>query len=131
MEAVCSTGRIYFVRELRPDIVTKRSENIVRVTGRLVDHDFSSCLVLIEDPSAKNHLLTVNTAFIEPFHSAGGSLFQFLGELSLNDDSGGLVLQAFVSRCVDGLDMKLYELAVENERRFLTEREKLDQKTMT
>ena len=50
------------------------------------------------------------------FHK--GDLFQFLGEL-LVDEHGSLLLRARIARSFQGVDVGLYERAVEVKRAFL------------
>ena len=51
-----------------------------------------------------------------------GSLYQYIGEVDSRGDDGGAdepVLRARVARCVDGLDVKVYNLALHERTKFL------------
>ncbi|KAK7477513.1 hypothetical protein BaRGS_00031198 [Batillaria attramentaria] len=95
----------------------------ISVTGRLDEHDVETCQATLVDPKTQKQL-QVDTSLVEPFPAKVGSLFQLIGEVMDNrdKDGAGLVLQARVVRCVDGLDLVMYERALSSQREFMRNR---------
>lgn len=101
--------------------ISKLLGKSVCVTGRLSEHEVSSCMAKLLDPQNKADM-SIDTSLIEPFEARSGSLFQMIGELE-RGKQGDVVLKARVVRCVDGLDMALYRKAVECQRTYLEKRQ--------
>ncbi|XP_052829952.1 uncharacterized protein LOC106878392 isoform X2 [Octopus bimaculoides] len=89
---------------------------------RFVEHDSTSCLAIITHLS-EDVRLTVQTQFIEPILFPVNSLLEFLGDLDWNPSDGSPILKARTVRCVDGLDLILYERALSAQRAYLCSRE--------
>ncbi|XP_029647078.1 CST complex subunit TEN1-like [Octopus sinensis] len=117
-------GVIYTIKEIIEMDVTQTNSlpKAVRVNGKLAEHDSSSCQAVITYLS-KNVRLTVQTQFIEPILFPLNSLLQFLGDLDWNPSDGSPILKARTVRCVDGLDLILYERALSAQRAYLCSRE--------
>mmetsp|Transcript_27038 Transcript_27038/g.46618 ORF Transcript_27038/g.46618 Transcript_27038/m.46618 type:complete len:114 (+) Transcript_27038:174-515(+) len=97
-----------------PEIVANPSEFVgqsVRVLGRVSEGQHQANRLCVEYQDA---LLFVNTSLLDNVSFREGSLYQFIGEISSD-----LLLCARVSRCVDGMDLALYEKAVDIRRQFL------------
>lgn len=60
---------------------------------------------------------------MEPFPAKIGSLFQFIGEIVDGSGEEQFVVQARVVRHVDGLDMVLYEQALQAQQEYLKSRQ--------
>ena len=91
---------------------------------RLQTHDFEQCRAVITDLTSK-HSVTIDTRLIEPFQATTGVTFQFIGEMHPSDTSDKMLLQARVVRCVEGLDLSLYERAIDIQRRYLEQRQNM------
>jgi CST complex subunit TEN1 len=70
----------------------------------------------------KNAHITIDTSFLDVFQHKINALFQFIGEIE-KDDRLGVILKARVIRCVEGLDVNLWEQALELRRKFEKERD--------
>ncbi len=70
-----------------------------------------------------NQCLLLDTRFIEPFRARPGSIFQFIGELDSASSDDHPVLRARVVRCVDGMDVAMYNKALDAQRKFFEGRE--------
>ncbi|XP_046545387.1 CST complex subunit TEN1-like [Haliotis rubra] len=90
-----------------------------RIVGRLEEHNIHTCTAQVVD-SNNRQPLTIDTRLVEPFNAKIGSLFQFIGELECSSNS--VTLKARVVRCVDGLDMKMYQKALIAQRQYLSSR---------
>ena len=64
----------------------------------------------------------MSTSLIEPFCAKLGSLFQFIGEVDCVSERHDLKLIARVVRCVDGIDLVMYEKALTVQRQYLEQR---------
>ncbi|KAK6173815.1 hypothetical protein SNE40_017208 [Patella caerulea] len=114
-------GKVLFIEEIH-EIISMANSSVdgksVRVTGRLERHNTESSTAVLVDPRSNKSLL-IDTRLIEPFPEKLGSLFQFIGELEGVDRSLDVTLRARVVRCVDGLDLALYNQAIKAQREFL------------
>ncbi|CAK9219723.1 unnamed protein product [Sphagnum troendelagicum] len=86
----------------------------LRVLGQLNSYDVETGIVLITEAGAS---LKVDTQLLHDVALRQGSLYQFIGELNFTA-SNEMVLQARVGRNVDGLDLKLYDKALQLRRQF-------------
>ncbi|XP_041373570.1 CST complex subunit TEN1-like [Gigantopelta aegis] len=93
----------------------------IRVTGRLQTHNVHDSTVMVTDPKSTKSLI-VDTSLIEPFCAKLGSLFQFIGEVDCLSEDCDMKLTARVVRCVDGLDLVMYEKALAVQRQYLEQR---------
>lgn len=97
-----------------PDLLASSIPNekgLVRVIGRLENHDVNHSMVWIQDYQTPSFQMAVATANIEPFPSRVGTLYQFIGEVNYREiptQERCLVLSALVYRNMDGLDMDIY-----------------------
>ncbi|XP_071094994.1 uncharacterized protein [Haliotis cracherodii] len=91
-----------------------------RIVGRLEEHNIHTCTAQVVD-SNNRRPLTIDTRLVEPFSAKIGSLFQFIGELDCASNTN-VTLKARVVRCVDGLDMKMYQKALVAQRQYLASR---------
>ena len=97
-----------------PDLLATSTPNemgLVRVIGRLVEHDVNHGIVWIQDYLTPSLQMAVATANIAPFPSKVGTLYQFIGDINYRDiptRERCLVLSALVYRNMDGLDMDIY-----------------------
>ena len=82
---------------------------------RLVSYDVASCKAVI---SADGASLAVDTRLLEPFGFQLHSLMQFIGEIDLDEDRVPQLV-ARVARCVDGLDLRLYDESLAVWRQFI------------
>ncbi|XP_063816637.1 CST complex subunit TEN1 [Pseudophryne corroboree] len=99
----------------------------VRTFGRLSCYDSAqSEATLTAQHSAVQHKLQLNTRFVEPFSARLGSYYLALGELDTVDDAH-LVLCARLLTCIEGVDVSLLQRAVEEQIKYLREREKVTQ----
>ena len=80
-------------------------------------HNIADQVVEIKDSGQE---LIICSNLIEPVAFQIGHLYQFIGEMT---DTGrdSLVLRARVAICVDGLDMNLFQQALDIRRKYLGE----------
>ncbi|KAI8918301.1 telomere-capping, CST complex subunit-domain-containing protein [Powellomyces hirtus] len=123
-------GTILYISEIinsNPGPIEPKS---VRVLGILVAFDSTHTLALIEHAGA--HLI-VDAALLGPFHHRLKSLLQFIGEVERGwkppkdlpfelPPGPQVLLRARIVRNVDGLDLPLYDQALEIRRKFDRER---------
>ncbi|XP_072318616.1 CST complex subunit TEN1 [Eucyclogobius newberryi] len=94
----------------------------LRTFGKLVRYDpEESRATLSVHHSSKEHCVTVQTVFVEPFQAIIGAQYVVLGELE-DVDGAGPVVRARVLNCVDGANLALLQRAICDHRRFLDER---------
>ncbi|KAJ3020922.1 hypothetical protein HKX48_009526 [Thoreauomyces humboldtii] len=118
------------------EIVSSQGSNApvsVRVLGTLVAFDSTNSLALIDHLGAR---LTVDAQLLGPFHHRLKSLLQFIGEIDRQwvpppniafepprpPRGPGMVLRARIVRNVDGLDVPLYDQALQIRRKFDAQR---------
>ena len=88
---------------------------------RLVSHNYRFCLATVADIRSQ-HFLDIDTRLVEPFEGSSGSLFQFIGEMDCLAENTDKLLKARVVRCVDGLDVMLYNQALQHQNEYLNNR---------
>ncbi|XP_008290051.1 CST complex subunit TEN1, partial [Stegastes partitus] len=72
--------------------------------------------------ASKDHQVVVHTLFVEPFNPIVGAQYIALGEIEKNEEVGVMV-QARVLNCVDGVNIALLQKAISEQRSFFKERE--------
>ena len=111
-----SHGRIHHIEEILNN--EQLHHQSVRVTGRVIRYDAHQNVVVLESP--QNQVLLVETHLLTPaMEFTIGSLYQFIGETYITNGQQTVQLCARVGRNVDGLNLSLYEQALEAQRRFL------------
>ncbi|KAJ3150402.1 hypothetical protein HDU89_003183 [Geranomyces variabilis] len=120
-------GTILHISEIQRPSRQFGNQVSVRVLGRLVDFDPIHNLALIEHRGAS---LAIDAALLGPFHHRIKALLQFIGEVERNwtppetlpfqlgPGAHHPILRARIARNVDGLDVPLYEQALEIRRRL-------------
>uniref|UniRef100_A0A3B5B1H5 TEN1 subunit of CST complex n=1 Tax=Stegastes partitus TaxID=144197 RepID=A0A3B5B1H5_9TELE len=73
--------------------------------------------------ASKDHQVVVHTLFVEPFNPIVGAQYIALGEIEKNEEVGVMV-QARVLNCVDGVNIALLQKAISEQRSFFKERER-------
>lgn len=79
----------------------------LRTIGELQEHFILDERLVIKDAESGSTLV-IDSKLIEPFPFRQRVLYQFIGEVRL-EPQGQVILRAYVYRCVEGLDLKLYE----------------------
>ncbi|NWI16335.1 TEN1L protein, partial [Crypturellus soui] len=93
----------------------------LRTFGRLSCYDLArSEAVLTARHHAAQHQVCVDTSFVEPFQAQLGSLYMVLGEA---EHRKGTVVKARILTCVEGMNLPLLEQAVQEQRKYLQERQ--------
>uniref|UniRef100_A0A3B5AFG9 TEN1 subunit of CST complex n=1 Tax=Stegastes partitus TaxID=144197 RepID=A0A3B5AFG9_9TELE len=82
----------------------------------------SSRATLSAQHASKDHQVVVHTLFVEPFNPIVGAQYIALGEIEKNEEVGVMV-QARVLNCVDGVNIALLQKAISEQRSFFKERE--------
>ena len=62
--------------------------------------------------------LNIDTSFVEPTAFNRGSLYQFIGEVYVSEN---IILRARIATCIDGMDMNLFNQALDIRRKYLQE----------
>ena len=62
--------------------------------------------------------LVIDTSLVEPMAFNRGSLYHFIGEVSINEK---ITLRARIACCIDGMDMDLFNQALDIRRKYLQE----------
>ncbi|XP_062402316.1 CST complex subunit TEN1 isoform X1 [Sardina pilchardus] len=79
--------------------------------------------ILSSHHSSMKYQVSVRTSYVEPFNPICGALYIVLGEIENTEEGSGVMLQARVMNCVDGVDLALLQKAINEQRSFLQERE--------
>eukprot|EP00246_Nothoceros_aenigmaticus_P017112 TRINITY_DN814_c0_g2_i2.p1 TRINITY_DN814_c0_g2~~TRINITY_DN814_c0_g2_i2.p1 ORF type:complete len:133 (+),score=2.56 TRINITY_DN814_c0_g2_i2:168-566(+) len=109
-------GMLVLLRELHPSSRYCKPGASLRVTGRLLSYDAETAMAVIADGGSS---IRVDTQHLRCVPLRISSLFQFIGELQIPATSSPqMVLLARVGRNVDGLDLDLYEKALQLRRQF-------------
>ncbi|KAJ3047092.1 hypothetical protein HK097_000244 [Rhizophlyctis rosea] len=130
-------GVILHIEEIQADPRGKSGET-VRVLGKLLSYDPHHSLAQIEHASKT---LTIDTTLLGDFPYRVKSLLQFIGVLedwrppvqhklqttpTKHAGNGHVILQAKIMRNVDGLDLTLYDKALQIRRQFEEERARVE-----
>ena len=114
---MAASGQILRLEELSSNAALHAGAS-VRVLGKLTGFDAAASEATLEDAGWP---LKVDTSLLgQPALRIGG-LFSFIGETETRHD--GLRLRARVVRCVDGIDLGLFDRALQLRRQFLQEEE--------
>lgn len=62
--------------------------------------------------------LVIDTSLVEPMAFNRGSLYQFIGEVNINEK---MTLRARIAGCIDGMDMDLFNQVLDIRRKYLQE----------
>lgn len=62
--------------------------------------------------------MLIDTSLVEPMAFNRGSMYQFIGEIHANEK---LTLRARIACCIDGMDMELFNQALDIRRKYLQE----------
>ena len=80
-----------------------------------MDHDITKSQLKVCNEGCE---LIIDTSFVEPMAFNRGSLYQFIGEVDINEK---MVLRARIATCIDGMDMELFNQALDIRRKYLQE----------
>ena len=62
--------------------------------------------------------MLIDTSLVEPMAFNRGSMYHFIGEVHVQ---GKLTLRARIAGCIDGMDMELFNQALDIRRKYLQE----------
>ena len=62
--------------------------------------------------------MVIDTSLIEPMAFNKGSMYNFIGEIYCHEK---LILRARIANCIDGMDMELFNEALDVRRKYLQE----------
>ncbi|XP_010480227.1 PREDICTED: CST complex subunit TEN1-like isoform X2 [Camelina sativa] len=102
------------LQELYPSSPFYKEAVSLRVTGMLRGYSVETAIGVIEDGGRS---LKINTQNLRDVSFRVGSIYQFIGELHIEQSNN----EARTGRNVDGIDMNLYRKTVELLRQFLKE----------
>ncbi|XP_033641200.1 CST complex subunit TEN1-like [Asterias rubens] len=109
------------------DSASQLTGKAVRLIAKLDTYDcVKQRATLCSIDRQHNQRFLLDTRFIEPFHARPGSVFQFIGELDSASSNHQPILRARVVRCVDGMDVAMYNKALDAQRKFFKSRETND-----
>ncbi|KAG8129018.1 hypothetical protein E2320_015757, partial [Naja naja] len=95
----------------------------LRTYGRLHSYDMAiSQAILTAQHASDQHRIPVCTKFVEPFQAQLGSWYIVLGETEFKE--GEMIIKARVFTCVEGINLHLFEKAIEEQRKYFQERRK-------
>ncbi|CAM6090023.1 unnamed protein product [Calypogeia fissa] len=109
-------GIIVQLPELKPSSQYYKAQQSLRILGLLESYSVQTAMAVITHGGAK---FRVDTQHLRNLEMRIGSLYQFIGELLPDPEfPSQLMLQARVGRNVDGLDLDLYDKALQIRRQF-------------
>ncbi|KMS94799.1 hypothetical protein BVRB_015210 [Beta vulgaris subsp. vulgaris] len=114
--SVVSSGALVNLEELKPSSPHFQNGASLRVTGKLLDYNVETAVVVIVEGSAT---LNIDTQYVKLNYRVG-SIYQFIGELSFELENQP-ILKARVGRNVDGMDLNLYRQSVRLLKEFQAE----------
>ena len=82
---------------------------------RAIAHDITKSELKI---CADGLELLIDTSLVEPMAFNRGSMYHFIGEIQVHEK---LTLQARIACCIDGMDMELFNHALDTRRNYLQE----------
>ncbi|KAM8797089.1 CST complex subunit TEN1 [Eudromia elegans] len=110
----------YFPWEINSSVAEGEA---LRTFGRLSCYDLArSEAILTARHRAAQHRVCVDTTFVEPFQAQLGALYVVLGEVEHREGEGPVV-KARILTCVEGMNLPLLEQAIQEQRKYLQERE--------
>ncbi|XP_076149010.1 CST complex subunit TEN1 isoform X1 [Alosa pseudoharengus] len=123
-----ATAVYHFPWEIQPGAIPEGAS--VRTFGRPTFVIRLTCYrpeeskaILSSHHSSMKYQVSVRTSYVEPFNPICGALYIVLGEVENTEEGSGVMLQARVMNCVDGVDLALLQKAINDQRSFLQERE--------
>ncbi|KAL8596272.1 hypothetical protein ACOMHN_021312 [Nucella lapillus] len=127
MEArnIPSSGQLVTVEDLI--VLSDWLHKSISITGRLIEHDVTTCCVKLGGSSKQEHCVPIDTRLVEPFEAKLGCVFQFTGEVTEvklgGSDRETVVVEARVVRNCDGLDLVKYQQALRAQREYFALRQ--------
>ncbi|PFX26836.1 CST complex subunit TEN1-like [Stylophora pistillata] len=109
-----SSGQLLRVKELT-HLGTSLDGKSVRTWGRAVAHNMARSQLKVSDEGIE---LIIDTSYVEPIAFNRGSLYQFIGEVYVYDN---IILRARIATCIDGMNMDLFNQALDIRRKYLKE----------
>ncbi|EOA35856.1 hypothetical protein CARUB_v10021142mg [Capsella rubella] len=106
------------LQELYPSSPFYKEAVSVRVTGMLSVYSVVTGIGVIEDGGRS---LKINAQNLRDVSFRVGSIYQFIGEIHIEQPNNEVILKARTGRNVDGIDMNLYRKTIELLRQFLKE----------
>lgn len=114
--SIVRSGALVTLEELKPSSPHFQNGASLRATGKLLNYTVETAIAVIADGSAT---LKIDTQHLK-LNCRLGSIYQFIGELSLECDNQPL-LKARVGRNVDGIDLDLYRQSLQLLKEFQLE----------
>ncbi|XP_032055618.1 CST complex subunit TEN1 [Aythya fuligula] len=115
-----NAGVYYFPWEINSSIPEGEA---LRTFGRLSCYDLArSEAILSAQHSKAQHRVHVDTRLVEPFEAQLGSLYMVLGEAEHREGENP-VIKARILTCVEGMNVPLLEQAVQEQRKYFSERQ--------
>lgn len=87
----------------------------------MLQHDCINRQATLCDPQTSASVC-VDTSLAEPLEGSVGSLFQVIGEVEREDGGDTAIVRARVMRCVDGMDLLMYNRALRNQQKYFQSR---------
>lgn len=87
----------------------------------MLQHDCINRQATLCDPQTSASVC-VDTSLAEPLEGSVGSLFQVIGEVEREDGGDTTIVRARVMRCVDGMDLLMYNRALRNQQKYFQSR---------
>ncbi|KAK8947305.1 hypothetical protein KSP39_PZI006410 [Platanthera zijinensis] len=112
--SVIKPGILVSLQELDSSSPLFKEGQSVRATGKLESYSVESGMAVIIDGGAT---LLIDTQHLRDISFRPGSIYQFIGELHISQDSQA-VLEARIGRNVDGIDLNLYHQTIQLRRKF-------------
>lgn len=111
---------VYFPWEI--NTASLQDGDSVRTFGRLMCYQpEESKATLMAQHVSTPHKVIVHTSFVEPFDAIIGAQYMVLGEME-NSEGSGVAIRARVLNCVDGMNLALFQIAVNQQRSFFQQR---------
>jgi len=109
-----SSGQILRLKEVL-HLGTRLDGKSVRTWGRAKAHDITTSELKVYEDGCE---LVIDTSLVEPMAFNRGSMYQFIGEVNISER---IVLRARIACCIDGMDMDLFNQALDIRRKYLKE----------
>ena len=94
---------------------TRATSNSTVFIYRAKAHDITTSELKIFEDGCE---LIIDTSLVEPMAFNRGSLYQFIGEVNVSEK---ITLRARIACCIDGMDMDLFNQALDIRRNYLQE----------
>nr|XP_013034671.2 CST complex subunit TEN1 isoform X1 [Anser cygnoides] len=119
-EMLPGAGVYYFPWEINSSVPEGEA---LRTFGRLCCYNLArSEAILSAQHSAAQHHVCVDTRLVEPFEAQLGSLYMVLGEAEHREGENP-VIKARILTCVEGMNVPLLEQAIQEQRKYFSERQ--------